>query len=145
MPRQKAWIKRHGVSTAKLDPILRWQLLWGDYFGIRPTLTRSQTAEAWQRHGHILLEQYMRAYPGSRPMACYILGEVEPLPPHPKPVLRAPLAIVGLEELIETTGHQREEELRHLLRLGVVQAEEEARARHRLEQPDATSPHRMPE
>ena len=142
MPRAKNWIRRHVSVTETLDPPTQWNLCWGHCFGIRDITSRAHLAEAWRRHGERLMGRYIAAFPGSRPMACYLLGSIRPLPQPVQSVLRHPLLIEGCNP-VETAGHQQQAEFDHLIGLGLVDPAEEQQARKRLAQPDAYSPRRF--
>ncbi len=86
-----------------------------------------------------MIHRWIQAYPGSRPAGCYLTGEIPPPTwRHELPALRHPVMIAG-EVVIQDRGCLgREPELKHLIELGVVDAEEAELAADRLAGPRPT-------
>ena len=146
MPRAKNWIRRHASVTETLDSPTQWNLCWGHFFGVRDITSRAHFAEAWRRYGVPFLDRYIAAYPGSRPMVCYLLDLadlVAPLSWHPNPKLRHFLHVDGLDDPVETSSHLGYMELKTLVDANLISSTEIALANKRLESTNYASPHRF--
>jgi hypothetical protein len=133
--------KSLGATGPKITTDIEWNLIAGDCFGFLDLHTREEFAEPWKRWGAEITKRWIEAFPGSRPAACYILGEIPaPTWTHPTPGLRHPLrsTIKGVTLAWDTAGHKQEPELDHLLDLGLVSDEELEAAEKRLAEADAT-------
>lgn len=112
------------------------RMVFGEDFGIGGALTASDWDALWRRYRRHVLERYVEAFPGSRPVVAYLTGEVEPYRwQHPTKICRHPVELEGVT--IDTAGHRSEHEFEHLVTAGVVGASEAAAARKRLASPDA--------
>ena len=141
MPRRTA-VKcgRRGCRREELDPLIELALCYGDAFGPWDLRARDDFARPWAAWGDEITARWIAAFPGSRPMAAYVLGDLEPWAwEHELPALRHPLPpIAGVEVVIDRGGHRREQEVDHLRRLGLLDRRELAAALERLAAPDPT-------
>jgi hypothetical protein len=116
-------------------------LVDGSAFGVFDIHTRGEFARPWAKWGDEITRRYVAGFPGSRPMAAYILGQLQiPAWQHELPGLRRPLRpIAGLEVAIPDMGwHKLVAELEHLAAIGIVDDDEYDRAVERLARTDAT-------
>jgi hypothetical protein len=128
-----------GSSDEKLDDIVEMNLTSGDCFGHWDLRSRVEFARPWAIWGDEITHRWKVAFPGSRPMAAYILGEIEPATwVNDWPALRHPLrAIEGCTVQITDCGwHKTEHELRHLLAIGLIDTAERRAAERRLTETD---------
>ena len=140
MPRrsvQKCTRRFNGETIATSDELC---LVWGHCFGVDDweelLRSRAEFARLWTRWRTDLLDRWIEAFPGSRPAACYVIGEIPPPPwRHEIPALRHPVRIGGETVIEDRAGLCRAAELDHLVELGVVDAAEEAEAIARLAGP----------
>jgi hypothetical protein len=139
---------RRGSTDDTLDDVVEMNLTGGDCFGHWDLRTRVEFARPWERWGAEITARWRAAFPGSRPMACYILGEIEPPTwMHEWPALRHPLrAIEGCTVRIADTGwHKSEHELAHLDALGLIDRKEWRAAERRLDERDWSYHGRYPQ
>jgi hypothetical protein len=123
-----------------LDVTDELNLCDGHAFGPWDFHSRDEFATPWRRWGKEITRRWIEGFPGSRPMAAYILGEITPPTwKHKLPGLRHPMRpISGVEVRIADTGwHKTVEELEHLDRLGLVDDDEWQLAIERLECDDS--------
>lgn len=129
------------TADDRIDLTVETNLVDGHCFQFADLTTRAAFAVAWDDWGDLILPRYVSTFPGSRPFALYVLGE---LPPpawvHPDPLRRHPFRHIegGTVRMADTTWHQRREELEHLDALGLIDADEWDRAVARLESPLGT-------
>jgi hypothetical protein len=138
MPRRTAPTCRRVSSREMVDATVEINLIRGDCFGFADLTTRAAFAVAWSDWGDELLPRYVAQFPGSRPMACYILGEIEPPTwTNPIPLCRHPFRSIdgGTVRLADTTWHRRRAELEHLDALGLIDDDEREAAVARLAGP----------
>jgi hypothetical protein len=142
MPRRAAPKCRRKGNADHIDETVEVNLGRGDCFGPWDIPTRHEFAREWRRGGDEITRRWIEAFPGSRPMAAYILGEIEPPtfePEHDEHRPRPLRPIAGLEvEIDDVSFHQGERELRHLVELGIVGNREERLALERLAGPSPT-------
>lgn len=132
---------RRGSAGETLNSTVEMNLTCGECFGHWDLRTRAEFARPWSIWGDEITERWRTAFPGSRPFALYILGEIEPATwEHEWPALRHPLRkIEGCSVEIADCGWQKtEHELRNLRRLGLVDAAELRAAKRRLASGDWT-------
>lgn len=148
MPRRTAPRCRRRTAAGTLDYTDELVLLHGHAFGVRSweELLRSRHAfaRAWGAWREELTARWRAAYPGSRPMAAYVTGEI-PAPDlaHELPALRHPVILEGTVVIADRGHwHQYAAELEYLDGLGLVDDDEYALAVERLDGPDPTSVHR---
>jgi hypothetical protein len=119
-------------------------LVWGHCFGVagweRPLQSQAELSRLWTLWGAEITRRWVEAFPGSRPAAAYLVGQIEPPAwRHELPALRHPVQI-GTEVVIEDIAwHCREIEFSHLNELGLVADEEHAAALARLAGPQPTT------
>lgn len=122
-------------------------LVWGHCFGVtaweRPLQSQAEFTRLWGRWGAEIARRWIAAYPGSRPLGCYLAGEIEPPAwRHENPVLRHPVSVGGVVVLDDRAWHCREMELDHLVELGLVDDDEYEAAIERLDAHEPTPRHR---
>jgi hypothetical protein len=130
---------RRGSAGDALDYLTESNLTCGHCFGHWDLRTRIEFARPWAIHGQEILRRWRVAFPGSRPMAAYILGHVEPPTwTNDWPALRRPLrAIEGCSAAIADCGwHKTADELAHLDALGLIDRKERRLAERRLDERD---------
>lgn len=130
--------RRHGVD--RLDQLDELVLTVGHAFGVRSwerALDSADTLAAlWRRWGPEIGPRWREALPGSRPLACYLVGEIEPPAwAHELPALRHPVRVGGIVVLADRGWHKRLEELDHLAAIGEVDDDEHDQALERLSRP----------
>jgi hypothetical protein len=128
-----------GSADDTLDDIVEVNLTGGDCFGHWDLRSRVAFARPWAIWGDEITRRWRAAFPGSRPMAAYILGEIEPPTwTHSIAALRHPLrAIEGSSiEIADTGWHKTAHELEHLLALGQIDIAERRAATRRLADAD---------
>lgn len=145
MPRRVVTKCRRVGDAEAIDQTVEINLAWGHGFGPWDIHTRAEFARAWRRWGLEVDRRWRAAFPGSRPMAVYILGIV--VPPdhvHELPGLRRPMRpIDGVENPIaDTSWHMQAAEFDHLVDLGLVDRKEHAAALERLDSAWPTDPRR---
>jgi hypothetical protein len=118
-------------------------LCYGHSFDVGELEKPQDWAIAWGRFKGRIMAEYVAAYPGSRPAACYLLGEIAPYRPHPTEILRHPVKVGGRS--LDTALHGWQEECDHLVALGLLTDREIDEANARLDSPEPTSWHRMPQ
>lgn len=126
---------RRGSAGDTLDELVEMNLTEGDAFGHWDLRTRVEFARPWATWGEEITRRWRAAFPGSRPMAAYILGDIEPASwVHEWPALRRPLrSIEGCTvEIADCGWHKTEVELRHLDDIGLIDAKERREAERRL-------------
>lgn len=140
MPRRSVTrCERRAVAADQLDALVEWNLTRGDGFGAFDLESRAEFARPWAVWGDEITRRWSEAFPGSRPMAAYILGQITPPTwMHELPALRKPLrAIRGLDiELLDIGWHRFLPEAEHLADIGIIDEEEWDRAIARLESAD---------
>ncbi len=140
MPRRTA--QRCPIRTANdemLREIVEFNLTNGDCFGHWDLRTRAEFARPWAVWGNEITKRWRAGFPGSRPMAAYILGEIPPPAwKNDLPSLRHPLRqIEGCEiEIADVAWHKTAIELEHLDSLGLISAKEWREAELRFAETD---------
>jgi hypothetical protein len=147
MPRRTVTKCSRRYAGEKIDTTTELCLTGGHAFGVReweePLSSQSAFLRAWERWGDEITSRWIAAYPGSRPLGCYLAGEVEPPDwRHANPNLRHPVRVGGVVALDDRAWHCREVELDHLVGLGLVDADEHEAAVERLAGPEPVSVHR---
>jgi len=144
MPRRtvQRCTRRHGGETISTTDELC--LVWGHVFGVadweQPLQSRSAFSRLWSRWGRELTRRWTEAYPGSRPLGCYLAGEIQaPAWRHEAEALRHPVRIGGEVVIEDRAWHGREAELDHLVDLGLVDDDEHEAALERLAGPEPTT------
>lgn len=130
---------RRSVAAGQLDQTIEMNLLHGECFGCFDLDHRIDFVRPWATWRDELTARWIEAFPGSRPMAAYLLGEIAPpVWQHKLPALRRPLrAITGIDVSMADVGwHRWTPELEHLVEIGVVDDDEHDRALVRLASPD---------
>jgi hypothetical protein len=130
---------RRGTADDHLDELVEMNLTTGDAFHHWDLRTLAEFARPWSVWGPEITERWVAAFPGSRPMAAYILGEITPPTwRHECPGLRRPLRrIEGCTVSIPDTGwHKTDHELAHLDALGLIDRHERRAALKRLSERD---------
>ncbi len=126
---------------------VEFDLCHGHAFGVRDWELRNlaDVATHWKHWGEQIAARWIAAYPGSRPLAMYVLGLVPPCPwQHEWPACRHPLRpIAGCSVVIPDTGwHNTLYEIDHLVEIGVVNQAERRAAVERWHGPDPRAPSR---
>lgn len=130
--------RRYGLDQiGEIDELV---LCNGHAWGVRAwevALDSEDTlAHLWKRWGEELTARWRDAFPGSRPIAGYLVGEIPPPAwAHELPALRYPVRVGGRVVIADRGWHLREEELEHLVGLGLVDDDEHDRALDRLDRP----------
>lgn len=127
---------RRGVAADELDQLVEHNLVHGDCFDVFDLDCRADFARPWAVWRDEITRRWSAAYPGSRPMAAYLLGEIEPPAwVHELPALRRPMRpIRGISiELPDTGWHRLAPELVHLAAIGIVGDDEYGLAVERLD------------
>lgn len=129
--------ERTGTKT-ELDAAIAWELSTWRGLDI-PGLGLESATDfqlAWREHGEEILTGYANTMPGSRPFGLYATGQT-PMPA----VVVAPYQHdmgrrIGQQVFFDAHcyGHADEDELGHLLALGLVDAAEERLARRRFKE-----------
>lgn len=119
-------------------------LVWGHCFGVadweRSLQSQAEFSWLWSRWGAELTRRWSQAYPGSRPIGCYLAGEIEPPAwRHENQALRHPVRVGGVVVLDDRAWHCQEIELDHLVELGLVDDAEYEAATERLDGPEPTT------
>lgn len=125
---------RRGSAGDTLDELVEMNLVDGDAFGHWDLRTRIEFARPWATWGDEITRRWRAAFPGSRPMACYVLGEIEPATwVNEWPALRRPLRTIEgcTVEIADCGWHKTEHELKHLDALGLIDAKERRDAERR--------------
>jgi hypothetical protein len=131
--------RRAAAELAQTDELC---IARGHCFGVsgweRPLASRAEFVRLWRRWGDEITERWIDAYPGSRPLAAYVLGEIPaPAWTHELPALREPVTLERVVVIEDRGWHRQEIEVDHLADLGVIDDDEHDRAILRLESPDA--------
>jgi hypothetical protein len=116
-------------------------LMWGHFFGIGDIEDFHTLQANWRTFGKAITERWIEAFPGSRPMAAYLCGDIPPwVWENPTESSRHPIrSIRGLQVTLDTSGHMLEPELEHLEQLGLLTDEEWKAADRRLDDPYPTN------
>lgn len=122
MPRRQPRKCEPKVGGPSLDRSTELCLTYGHSFGVGELEDPRDWAIAWQRFGGAILRNYIKAFPGSRPAALYLLGELPSFGCHPKKILRH-LVRIG-DRSMDTSLHRRREELELLTERGIVSLDE---------------------
>ena len=146
-PRAAPKCSRRSCRREHLEQTVELCLVWGHCFGFADLRTRAEFARPWSTFGPEIIRRWTAAYPGSRPMAAYVLGEIEPWSwTHRLPGLRHPLPLIrDVDVVVDLGGHMGPEEFDHLDDLGLLSARERAAAIERLASSDARSHRRYSE
>ena len=131
-------------SNVDLDLIVELNLCyWQPLIPGTGFASLKELSAAWAQHGPRILEQWIECMPGSRPSACYYLGEIT-LPTKLNPARASDTVTKWGDKVFHcrwryfgsrsgSDGHYESgsdwHELRWLHKLGVVSADEYARAR----------------
>ncbi len=142
MPRRTVskCIRRNTPDDQLVDTV-EMNLTDGDCFGHWDLQSRVEFSRPWSRWGDEITRRWIAAFPGSRPMALYVLGLIPPPTwQHEVAALRHPLRrIAGVDiRIADTAWHKREPELEHLVALGLIDDDEHALALERLASRDGT-------
>lgn len=130
--------RRYGIDQlGELDELV---LCGGHAFGVKAwevALDSMDTLAAlWRRWGPEITTRWRDAYPGSRPLAAYLVGDIEPPAwVHELPALRHPVRVGGILVLADRGWHTRLEELDHLVAIGEVDDDEHDETLERLSRP----------
>jgi len=142
MPRRAAPKCGRRYAGERLDCTAELCLTTGDAFGVRDwEIALQSPAEfrrLWRAWGREIVSRWITAFPGSRPLGCYLVGEI--VPPawrHEYPALRHPVRIAGEVVIADRGWHCGEVELDHLDDLGLIDDEERRLAIERLAGSDA--------
>lgn len=141
MPRRNAprCPLRGSAADESLDDTVEANLTGGDCFGHWDLRTRVEFARPWAKWGEEITARWRAAFPGSRPFAAYVLGEITPPSwRHELPALRRPLRkIEGCSvEIADCGWHKTIAELEHLDALGLIDDDEWDAATERFCAPD---------
>lgn len=122
-------------------------LVWGHCFGVadweQPLKSTADFSRLWSRWRAELLTRWVAAYPGSRPLGCYLAGEIQPPAwRHEIPALRHPVRIGGEVVIEDRAWHGQAVELDHLVEIGVVTGDEYEAAVERIAGGQPTAVHR---
>jgi hypothetical protein len=129
--------RRRTTALDELDRTVEMNLGDGHAFGPWDLHSRADFARPWATWGPEITRRWIAAFPGSRPLAAYLLGEVEP-PPW-RPGWRPMRTIRGIDVVLPGNGfHKQEAELEHLDAIGLLTATERKAALARLDGPEAT-------
>lgn len=145
MPRRTVNRCARRADGQAIDETTELLLTHGHCFGVaaweQPLQARSELARLWNRWGDLLTARWIQAYPGSRPMALYLLGEL-PAPTwrHELPALRHPVRVGGELAIADRAWHGRRVELEHLDELGILADDERELAITRVDGPDPRAP-----
>ena len=126
---------RRSVAAGQLDATIETNLLYGECFGAFDIEQRIDFVRPWLAWREELTARWVEAFPGSRPMAAYLLGEIAPpVWQHKLPPFRKPMRpIAGINVTISDTGwHRGMPEVDHLVEIGIVDDDEHDRAIERL-------------
>jgi len=141
MPRRVApRCARRNTPADQLDQAVELNLIWGECFGPWDLRSRADFARPWAVWGEEITRRWIEGFPGSRPMAAYLLGEIaapvwKPGPPlHWRPLRR----IEGIDVVMPGNWHKQLAELEHLDGLGLIDDDEWDRAIERLDSSNAT-------
>lgn len=141
MPRRVApKCARRNTPADQLDQTVELNLVWGECFGPWDLRSRADFARPWSIWRDEITRRWIEGFPGSRPMAAYILGEIAPPVWKPGPPLHwRPLRqIEGVDVVMPGNWHKQYPELLHLDELGLVDDDEWNRAIERLDSEGAT-------
>jgi hypothetical protein len=130
---------RRGSTDDTLSMTVESNLTTGHCFDHWDIRTIGEFRRPWATWGEEILRRWRAAFPGSRPMACYILGEIPPATwTNDWPALRRSLRpIEGCSVQIADTGwHKSVHELEHLDALGMIDRKEWRAAERRLDERD---------
>lgn len=125
-------------TIGQLDELL---LRSGHAFGVATweaaMQSRADYLRLWRRWADEITDRWIDAYPGSRPMAMYVLGEL-PAPAwrHELPALRQPVVLAGRVVIEDRGWHGQDIEVEHLASIGQLDDDEHDRAVERLESDD---------
>jgi hypothetical protein len=103
---------RRSCRREHLEQTVELCLIWGHCFGFADLRTRAEFAKPWATFGPEIIRRWIAAYPGSRPMATYVLGEIEPWS-WTHPLLSARERAAAIERLAssDARSHTRYNEL----------------------------------
>lgn len=127
-----------GTTAEKLDALVEMNLTTGEAFGHWDLRALAEFARPWATFGDEITRRWRAAFPGSRPFAMYVLGEIPPPTwRHDWLGLRRPLRrIEGCGVVIPDCGfHMGEAEFEHLVALGLIDRDEREEALDRLSEP----------
>ena len=131
---------RRNTPADRLDHTVEINLVSGECFGPWDLPDRTAFARPWATWGDEITRRWIEGFPGSRPMAAYLLGEIaapvwKPGPPlHWRPLRR----IEGVDVVMPGNWHKQYAELLHLDGLGLIDDDEWNKAIERLDSADAT-------
>lgn len=136
MPRRVApRCARRNTPADQLDSTVECNLVWGDCFGPWDLRSRVEFARPWATWGEEITRRWIEGFPGSRPMAAYLLGEIDaPVWTPGPPLYRKPFRrIDGIDVVMPENWHKQYPELEHLDALGLIDDDEWDRAIERLD------------
>jgi hypothetical protein len=128
-----------GIAEDTLDDMVEFNLCTGEAFDHWNLRTRLEFARPWEVWGDEITARWRAAFPGSRPFAMYVLGEIPPATwVNEWPALRHPLrAIEGCTvQIADCRWHKTANELEHLDALGLIDRKEWRAAERRLDERD---------
>lgn len=129
---------RRGTPADELDVCVEMNLTTGHAFGPWDLHDRTAFARPWATWGAEITRRWIAGFPGSRPMALYLLGEIAT--PAWRREFREPMRkIDGVN--VRMPGHNfhtQQAELEHLDALGLIDDDEWELAVQRLDAPGAT-------
>jgi hypothetical protein len=111
-------------------------LVAGDAFGVFDIGSREEYVEAWRLHRDAILPAWIASFPGSRPVAAYIDGELPPWKWRHRRHISRRMLRDDLGVQMDLNGHRTDVELQHLADIGVLDEAEIALAEARLSKPD---------
>jgi hypothetical protein len=125
----------------QIDELVEMNLTYGDAFGLDDLRRLVDFTAPWARWKVEITARWAEAFPGSRPLAAYITGDIAPPSwQHELPALRRPFRAIegGTVAMPDIGWHMTQAELDHLDHLRLIDADEHDRALARLEGEDAT-------
>ena len=145
MPRRTITKCSRRGRAHSIEMPVEFHLCHGHVFGcsIWEIATYREFAQHWQSWRDEITRRWVEGYPGSRPMAAYLCGEIEPPGWRRElPALRSPVrTLEGCSVRIEDMGwHRWIPEFEHLDRLGLLTAAERRAALARIRGRDPVAP-----
>ena len=128
--------RRRRTPVDELDRTVEMNLTHGHCFGPWDLQTRAEFARPWSTWRDEITSRWRAAFPGSRPAAAYLLGEIPP--PAWRPGWRPLRTIPGIDVALPSNWLLQEHELEHLVEIGEVDRAEHRAALERLAGPEPT-------